>query len=178
MSPNIPTTSLHTLADAMDAVASTAPPPVYALQHPLGLTHNVMPFIGGQYADLPDDPPIQIASTVTTAITTAAPTSALQQWTQTGGGGSPSSGGGGGRGSGGGGSGRGGGGSGGGGPPGGQPPTMPAAAAPAVPNGQRGLIGKEPTVFDGVRSQSEAFIQEFELYAHVNEDHHSIQQPY
>ena len=33
-------------------------------------------------------------------------------------------------------------------------------------------------VFDGAQSQSEAFIQEFELYAHVNEDHHSIQQPY
>ena len=43
---------------------------------------------------------------------------------------------------------------------------------------ERGLIGKEPTVFDGAWSQSEAFIQEFELYAHVNEDHHSIQQPY
>ena len=33
-------------------------------------------------------------------------------------------------------------------------------------------------VFDGARSWSEAFIQEFKLYAHVNEDHHSIQQPY
>lgn len=52
--------------------------------------------------------------------------------------------------------------------------------APAAPanNRQRGLIGKEPTVFDRAQSQSEAFIQEFELYAHINEDHHSIQQPY
>jgi hypothetical protein len=53
------------------------------------------------------------------------------------------------------------------------------AAAPAAPanNGPRGLIGKEPTIFDGARARSEAFIQEFKLYAHVNEDHHSIQQP-
>ena len=80
MSPNIPTTSLHTLADTMETAATTVPPPVYALQHPLGLTHNVMPFVGGQYTDPPNDPPIQIASTVATAITTVAPTSALQQW--------------------------------------------------------------------------------------------------
>ena len=80
MSPNIPTMSLHTLADTMEAAATTVPPPVYALQHPLGLTHNVMPFVGGQYTDPPNDPPIQIASTVATAITTVAPTSALQQW--------------------------------------------------------------------------------------------------
>ena len=33
-------------------------------------------------------------------------------------------------------------------------------------------------MFDGAQSQSKAFIQEFELYTHVNEDHHSIQQPY
>ena len=120
--------------------------------------------------------------TVATAITTTTPTSALQQWTQSGGGGGGNNGGGGGSGGGGGGSGggggRGGGGGGGGGPPGGQPPAAPTAAAPGVPNNGRGLIGKEPTVFDGVRSQSEAFIQEFKLYAHVNEDHHSIQQPY
>ena len=79
MSPNIPTTSLHALADAMDAATTAALPPVYALQHPLGLTHNVMPFIRGQYADLPNDLPIQITSTVATAITTTTPTSALQQ---------------------------------------------------------------------------------------------------
>ena len=146
MSPNIPKTSLHTLANAMEAATSTAPPPVYTLQHPLGMIHNVMPFVGGQYADPPDDPPIQITSTVATAITTAMPTSALQQWAQSGGGGS---GGGGGRGNGGGGGG--GGGSGGGGPPGGQPPAAPAvaAAAPVMPNNGRGLIGKEPMVFDG-----------------------------
>ena len=171
MSPNIPTTSLHTLADAMEAVATAVPPPVYALQHPLGMTHNVMPFVGGQYANPPDDPPIQIASMVATAITTATPTSALQQWTQ-------SSGGRGGNGGGGGGSSGGGGGGGGGGPPGGQPPAVPAAVAPGTPNNGRGLVGKEPTVFDGAQSRSEAFIQEFKLYAHINEDHHSIQQPY
>ena len=124
MSPNIPTTSLHTLADAMEAAAAAAPLPVYALQHPLGMTHNVMPFVGGQYANLPDDPLIQIASTVATAITTATPTSALQQWTQSGGGGGGSGGGGSSGGSGGGGNG----GGGRGGPPGGQPPAAPAAA--------------------------------------------------
>ena len=80
MSPNIPTTSFHALANAMDTAVTPAPPPIYALQHPLGLTHNIMPFVGGQYADLPDDLPIQITSTVATAITTTAPTSALQQW--------------------------------------------------------------------------------------------------
>ena len=58
MSPNILTTSLHALADAMDVATTAAPPPIYALQHPLGLTHNVMPFIGGQYADPPNDLPI------------------------------------------------------------------------------------------------------------------------
>ena len=84
LSPNIPTTSLHAIANTIDAATTIAPPPVYALQHPLGLAHNVMPFVGGQYTDLPDDPPIQITSTVATAITTAAPTSALQQWVQTG----------------------------------------------------------------------------------------------
>ena len=68
--------------------------------------------------------------------------------------------------------------SGGGGPPGGQPPAAPVAAAPGAPNNGRGLIGKEPTIFNGAQSRSEAFIQEFELYAHINEDHHSIQQPY
>ena len=47
MSPNIPTTSLHTLADALETAATAVPPPVYALQHPLGMTHNVMPFVGG-----------------------------------------------------------------------------------------------------------------------------------
>ena len=177
--------SLHTLTDTMEAAATAAPPPVYALQHPLELTHNVMPFIRGQYADLPDDLPIQITSTVATTITTAMPTSALQQWAQSGGGegggGGNGGGGSGGRG-GGGGSGRGGGGGGGGGggPPGGQPPAAPAvmATAPATPNNGRGLIGKEPTVFDRVQSRSEAFIQEFKLYTHVNKDHHSIQQPY
>ena len=147
MSPNIPKTSLHTLADTMEVAMSTAPPPVYALQHPLGMIHNVMPFVGGQYADPPNDPPIQITSMVATAITTTTPTSALQQWAQSGGGGS---GGGGGGGNGGGGGGRGGGG--GGGPPGGQPSAAPAVAAvaPVVPNNGRGLIGKEPMVFDGV----------------------------
>ena len=58
LSPNIPTTSLHAIADAIDAATTIAPPPVYALQHPLGLAHNVMPFVGGQYTDLPNDPPI------------------------------------------------------------------------------------------------------------------------
>ena len=149
MSPNIPTTSLHTLADTMDTAAVAVPPPVYALQHPLGLTHNVMPFVGGQYADPPDDPPMQIASTVATAITTATPTSTLQQWMQSGGGRGGSGGGGGGSG----GSGGGRGGGGGGGPPSGQPPATPVAVAPAAPaNNRRGLIGKEPTVFDGARS--------------------------
>ena len=178
MSPDIPTTSLHALANTMDTATVAAPPPIYALQHPLGLTHNVMPFVGGQYVDPPNNPPIQIASTVATTITTATPTSALQQWMQSGeggGGGGGSSGGG----SGSGGRGGGGGSGGGGGPPGGQPPATPAAAALAAPaNNGRGLIGKEPTVFDGAWSRSEAFIQEFKLYAHVNEDHHSIQQPY
>ena len=162
MSPNIPTTSLHAIADAMDAAMTAAPPPVYAFQHPLGLAHNIMPFIGGQYADPPNDPPIQIASMVATAITTA-PTSALQQWAQIGGGGGSGipSGGGSSRGGRGGGSrggrgGSGGGGGGRGGPPGRQPPAAPTATAPAAPtatapaapvnNGQRGLIGKEPTV--------------------------------
>ena len=123
MSPDILTTSLHALANAMDPATAAAPPLVYALQHPLGLTHNVMPFVRGQYTDLPNDPPIQIASMVVTAITTVAPTSALQQWAQSGGSGG---GGGGGNGSGGSGGGRGGrgdgggrGGGGGGGPPGG-----------------------------------------------------------
>jgi hypothetical protein len=134
----------------MDAATTqvTSPPPVYSIQHPLGLAHNVMPLIGGQYADPPDDLPIQVASTVATAITTQAPVSTMQQWVQTGsggpigGGGSSSPVGGGG------------GGGGGGGPPGGQPPAAPVATAPAAPanNGSRGLIGKEPTVFNGARS--------------------------
>ena len=145
MSPSIPTMSLHALADAIDAAATAVPPPVYALQHPLGLTHNVMPFVEGQYADPPDDPPIQIASMVATAITTAMPTSALQQWAQSGGGGGRGNGGRGSRSRGG-----GGGGGGGGGPPGRQPPAAPVAVVPAAPNNGRGLIGKEPTVFDGV----------------------------
>ena len=80
MSPSIPMTSLHAIANAMDAATTAAPPPIYAVQHPLGLAHNIMPFIGGQYADPFNDPPIQISSTVATAITTVAPTSALQQW--------------------------------------------------------------------------------------------------
>ena len=121
MSPNIPTMSLHTLANAMEAAATAAPPPVYALQHPLGLAHNVMPFVGGQYVDPPNDPPIQIASMVATAITTAMPTSALQQWAQSGGRGGSGGGGSGSRGGGGGGGSRGG-------PPGGQPPATPASA--------------------------------------------------
>ena len=107
-----------------------------------------MPFIDGQYANLPDDLPIQIASTVATAITTAAPTSALQQWVHTGeGNGSGPSGSGSRGGGGGGGSDRGEG------PPDRQPPATPMAAAPAAPaNNERGLIGKEPTVFDGAWS--------------------------
>jgi hypothetical protein len=32
-----------------------------------------------------------------------------------------------------------------------------------VQNGNRGLVGKEPTIFDGSRSMSEKFIQEFKL---------------
>ena len=137
MSPNIPMTSLHTLADTMKAATVTAPPPVYTLQHPLGMAHNVMPFVGGQYADTPNDLPIQITSMVATAITTATPTSALQQWAQSGGGGGRGNGGGG-SGSGGGGGGGGGGGRGGG-PPSGQPPAAPAVAAtaPVAPNNGR-----------------------------------------
>jgi hypothetical protein len=47
-----------------------------------------------------------------------------------------------------------------------------------VQNGNRGLVGKEPTVFDGSRSMSEKFIQEFELYVNINEDNHVVAQPY
>jgi hypothetical protein len=54
---------------------------------------------------------------------------------------------------------------------------MMAPAAPHVPNG-RSLVGKEPTVFDGNRSKSEAFIQEFELYMNVNIEAHVIENPY
>ena len=32
--------------------------------------------------------------------------------------------------------------------------------------------------FDGSRSKSDVFIQEFELYMNVNEDNHAIIQPY
>ena len=153
MSPNIPTTSLHAIADAIDTAAMAASPPVHAIQHPLELTYNIMPFIGGQYADPPNDLPIQIASTVATAITTTAPTSALQQWVQSGGGSGGGSDGGG-SGSPGGSRGGGRGGEGGGSPPGGQPPAAPGAAALAAPanNRQRGLIEKEPMVFDGARN--------------------------
>jgi hypothetical protein len=44
-------------------------------------------------------------------------------------------------------------------------------------NGNRGLVGKEPTVFDGSRNMSEKFIQEFELYVNINEDNHAVAQP-
>ena len=50
------------------------------------------------------------------------------------------------------------------------------ATAPA--NNGQGLVGKELVVFDRSRNKSETFIQEFELYAHVNEDNHAFVQPF
>jgi hypothetical protein len=46
-----------------------------------------------------------------------------------------------------------------------------------APN-ESSLVGKEPTVFDGNQSKSEAFIQEFELYMNVNIEAHIIANPY
>ena len=109
--------------------------------------------------DTPDT--LQIAATTVTTMLTHTPSQI------SGGGGGGSSGGGESDGS-----------SGGGGPPGGQPPVQ-AAAAPASPaNNRRGLVGEVPIMFDGSRSKSETFIQEFEQYAHVNEDNHAFIQPF
>ena len=156
--------SLAHISNALEDATMASPPPVYTLAHPLGLAHHAVPFA------TPTAPPNPIQITATTVATTL--THAPSQIGGGGSGGSGGGGGGGGSGGGGGGGGSdGGGGGGGGGPPGGQPPAQAAAPAAPANNGQ-GLIGKELVVFDGSRNKSETFIQEFELYAHVNEDNH------
>ena len=68
--------SLHSAADVLQHITdainidATSPPPVYALMHPLGLAHNLVPFVGGTLP--PQDPPLQIAVTTVTMTLTHA----------------------------------------------------------------------------------------------------------
>jgi hypothetical protein len=40
------------------------------------------------------------------------------------------------------------------------------------------LVGKELTIFNRSRNKSDVFMQDFELYMNVNEEHHAIIQPF
>ena len=150
--------SLHLAADALQHITNAinidaaSPPPVYVLTHPLGLAHNPVPFVRGMLP--PQDPPLQVTATTVATTLTHTQQQLHVKSSGSGSGGGRGSSGGGGRGGGRGGSG---GGGGGGSPSGGQPTAAPTQARGNNNNGH-GLVGKEPTLFDGSRSKSKTFL--------------------
>lgn len=147
MSLHLATDALQHITDAMN-IDAASPPPVYVLTHPLGLAHNLVPFVRGMLP--PQDPPLQVAAT--TVATTLTHTQQQLHVESSG------SGSGGGRGSSGGGGRAGGGGGGGGGSPSGGQPTIAPTQARGNNNNGHGLVGKELTLFNGSRSKSKTFL--------------------